>query len=85
MGIPFAITPLGQLYQSPPSPIPGDLFAASLYCVSGDQASETWDIDRDSLQCLVAAKIGLSQLNPIFLKNQIEPAQSGFPPTPKLS
>jgi len=25
MGIPFAITPIGQLHQSPPSPIPGDL------------------------------------------------------------
>jgi len=24
LGIPFAITPIGQLYQSPPSPIPGD-------------------------------------------------------------
>ena len=24
-GIPFAITPIGQLHQSPPSPIPGDL------------------------------------------------------------
>ena len=23
--IPFAITPIGQLHQSPPSPIPGDL------------------------------------------------------------
>jgi len=25
MGIPSAITPIGQLHQSPPSPIPGDL------------------------------------------------------------
>ena len=25
LGIPFAITPMGQLHQSPPSPIPGDL------------------------------------------------------------
>ena len=25
LGIPFAITPIGQLHQSPPSPIPGDL------------------------------------------------------------
>ena len=25
MGIPFAVTPLGQLYQSPPSPIPHEL------------------------------------------------------------
>jgi len=25
LGIPFAITTIGQLYQSPPSPIPGDL------------------------------------------------------------
>ena len=25
LGIPFAITPIGQLYQSPPWPIPGDL------------------------------------------------------------
>ena len=25
LGIPFAIAPIGQLHQSPPSPIPGDL------------------------------------------------------------
>jgi len=25
LGIPFAITPISQLHQSPPSPIPGDL------------------------------------------------------------
>ena len=25
LGIPYAITPIGQLHQSPPSPIPGDL------------------------------------------------------------
>ena len=25
LGISFAITPIGQLHQSPPSPIPGDL------------------------------------------------------------
>jgi len=25
LGIPSAITPIGQLHQSPPSPIPGDL------------------------------------------------------------
>jgi len=25
LGIPFARTPMGQLHQSPPSPIPGDL------------------------------------------------------------
>ena len=25
LGIPFAITPIGRLHQSPPSPIPGDL------------------------------------------------------------
>ena len=25
LGIPFTITPIGQLHQSPPSPIPGDL------------------------------------------------------------
>jgi len=29
LGIPFAITPLGHLYQSPPLPIPGDLLKMS--------------------------------------------------------
>ena len=25
LGVPFALTPIGQLHQSPPSPVPGDL------------------------------------------------------------
>jgi len=25
VGIPFALTPIDQLFQSPPSPVPGDL------------------------------------------------------------
>ena len=38
LGVPSALTPIGQLHQSPPSPVPGG-FIRVMYC-SGPNAVE---------------------------------------------